>query len=200
MKFSILFLLVALFTCSLQAITVAWKTPKNWNGETSWTTGSAPSIWLYQSASADLTAKQVFDATTGGNESARLGTTTNPTLSPGGTTFMAQIKSSASPNDPWEFTSDLKVNNYVYVVFQSNREDTSKGAYIVARSEKYTGDAASKSNGFFQTEAEARNEPNIGQYVELSNLGGTWSAATPEPTTLALLMFGVAGLALRRRF
>lgn len=43
-------------------------------------------------------------------------------------------------------------------------------------------------------------KPEFGDYVDLGWIGGTWNAAlVPEPTVLALLALGVAGVALRRK-
>ena len=40
----------------------------------------------------------------------------------------------------------------------------------------------------------------MGQFIEIPWLGGNWrDAVVPEPTALALLALGVAGLALRRK-
>ena len=64
---------------------------------------------------------------------------------------------------------------------------------------QYTAGQSNKENGIYDTTVDG-GAPEIGDFVEVSWVGGTWqSALVPEPTALALLALGIAGVALRRK-
>lgn len=87
---------------------------------------------------------------------------------------------------------------YYYAVFTSKTESDN---YAVLGGKKYLpGDES--TTGVYDTDVLGPNGAPIGtNYVDIGPfLGGTWTAAkTPEPTVLALLSLGIAGVALRRK-
>ena len=116
-------------------------------------------------------------------------------------TFSATINNNETPTAP---TQESGLNGYYYLVVFDPTTLGGDAQYAVAGALQYTGEAATdKANGIYQTTVDVGSndkplEPNIGDFVDVSWIGGHW-AAVPEPTALALLALGVAGLALRRK-
>lgn len=93
----------------------------------------------------------------------------------------------------------VEKTGYYYAVFTS--KSGVHDYYAVLGGKKYLKGEES-STGVYNTEVSGPNGAPIGvDYVDIGPfLGGTWTAAkTPEPTVLALLSLGIAGIALRRK-
>lgn len=95
---------------------------------------------------------------------------------------------------------DYKSTNtgYYYAVFTSTADSNN---YAVLGGKQYL-QGQESSTGVYNTDVEGPGSaPSGGAYVDIGPfLGGTWTAAkTPEPTVLALLSLGIAGVALRRK-
>lgn len=90
-------------------------------------------------------------------------------------------------------------NGYYYlVVFDPTTTSGEDPQYAVSNAVQYAG-TVDKVNGIYNTNQNG-GEPEIGDFVDIGWMGGTWrDAVVPEPTALALLALGVAGLALRRK-
>ena len=89
-------------------------------------------------------------------------------------------------------------NGYYYAVFTSK---TDPNNYAVLGGKQYL-QGKESSTGVYNTDVLGPGSaPSGGDYVDIGPfLGGTWTAAkTPEPTVLALLSLGIAGVALRRK-
>ena len=98
----------------------------------------------------------------------------------------------------WEsIGNNLKSGTYYYFVFVADGNGSADaGMYAIAGAQYLTDKSGNISPGFFDTTADS--EPN---YIDFANL--SWIAANhksaPEPTVLALLAMGIAGVALRRK-
>ena len=97
------------------------------------------------------------------------------------------------------FESDTAENTrYYYAVFTSKSDSKN---YAVLGGKQYLPGQES-STGVYNTDVLGPGSaPSVSDYVNIGPfLGGTWTAAkTPEPTVLALLSLGIAGVALRRK-
>lgn len=85
---------------------------------------------------------------------------------------------------------------FYYAVFMNTKNSDE---YVVLGGKQY---AENGANGIYAGVVDGENVViDYGSYVDVGNfLGGTWSAAkTPEPTSIALLALGIAGVLLRRK-
>lgn len=210
MRRFLLALLMTLVVASLQAITINWQI---YASEFTWDQNltTADSVYFVYSQSGDLSADDVVGENyTGYKVSADdngAGTVTAvgsaasvtglaPTLSVFGTDAAAGSKSYASMS----LNGTGFGSGYFYlVVFNTKEGDSEYGNYAVSKAVHYTANQSNKENGIYDTTVDG-GAPEIGDFVEVSWVGGTWqSALVPEPTALALLALGIAGVALRRK-
>lgn len=87
---------------------------------------------------------------------------------------------------------------YYLVVFDTTEgKFTDSNTYAVVGGLQYV---AGGKNGIYDTLVDGK-DPTVGDYVDLNSLitSGSVIVHAPEPTVLALLALGVAGLALRRK-
>lgn len=216
MRRVLLALLMICVVASLQAITINWQI---YASEYTWDQSlTAESVHFVYSQSGDLTAEQVATGKYTGYKTTGMGTSTTVTAIDGATASTlgasASVVGTGAVESPSHWTptdQDYKSfasltldgsgfgNGYYYlVVFDPN--DATNGIYAVSKAVQYTGTPATDvANGIYDTTVDGA-APEIGDFVEIPWMGGTWTAAiTPEPTALALLALGVAGLALRRK-
>ena len=210
MRRFLLALLMTLVVASLQAITINWQI---YASEFTWDQNltTADSVYFVYSQSGDLSADDVYGGNYTGYKVAAAangaGTVTAvggaasvtglaPTLSVFGTGEAAGSKSYASMS----LNGTGFGSGYFYlVVFNTNAGDSEYGDYAVSKAVQYTAGQSNKENGIYDTTVDG-GAPEIGDFVEVSWVGGTWqSALVPEPTALALLALGIAGVALRRK-
>lgn len=98
----------------------------------------------------------------------------------------------------WANLGTLTSGNYYYLVFVANGiGDADLGTYAIAGAQYVTDKGEIKSPGFFNVEANKLPD-YVGEFADLSWIAANHKSA-PEPTVLALLALGFAGLALRRK-
>lgn len=199
-----------------QAVTVAWTVP---NSNKAWATTSDNKLsynayFVYSSSEmstteAHSTVTSAITNNTIGNGSVSYGWTMDETVtnSAGETlqtmfgTGLGPIPSTSSAGTGTSINADSAFY-YLVVVSKTNPEDyavagTASGVTIKNSEITQNED---KVGGIYMT--TAGTEPEAGAYFDIGGwLGGTWAAtgAVPEPTIMALLALGVAGVALRRK-
>ena len=191
------------------AITVGWE----WNANgTGWADSS--SYYLVYSENALTEAEAVYAASEGaykGNDGTWGGTfdSSAAQASLGTKKYSVSDQKSTTGAQPFEgdtFTSLLvqddnfpekgdysDTNGYLYLVIFDNADFTQAGQYAVASAGK-SGYVTIDSKG----QVVGPGDTNPVDFFVPNWMGGTHRAA-PEPTALALLALGIAGVALRRR-
>lgn len=182
---------------SAQAIMVAWKVP-------------AQNDWFLQPGNVDvyLVSSQSKDATwtaTEGKWSADIKKNSGWSQVPSVTSsknYGSSITGDSGKAYIWANVGNdknLSVDSYYSLVFVvKSGEDA--GNYAITQGKQYTGnfDSSGKGeNGYYVTANEGTTPPWV-DFVDADWLYANIKGA-PEPTALALLAFGLAGLALRRR-
>lgn len=175
---------------TLRAVTIQWSVP---NASYDWYTGGNVGVYFVYSTSQVSNFATISPSESLATSKADLFKTEGAyfTKSALDETTPIAIGTFAQAAFPEKLT-DSTVGYFYMVVFQT----TDANNYAVAGGLRYkTGGV----NGIYDGQID-KTRPEAGDYFDVSFIGGTWTAArTPEPTTLALLALGVAGLALRRK-
>ena len=101
------------------------------------------------------------------------------------------------PTTNQEVANTVIGSGYYYMVIVKN-DDKSQYAVAGTTTEVVFTNGQSNTTGVYASNVGFEPEPE--NYVDMGWLGGTWrDAVVPEPTVLALLAMGVAGVALRRK-
>ncbi len=189
--------LLALMTVSavaaLQAVTVSWNLP-NSDADAGWVS-EIGSIYFVYSETAVTDYASMYTNTSGATAASGYTKSTSASFD-----TAAEVGGTAAAANG--YFSDTKLDGVTtgfYYVFVVNKNDPAQWA--VAGGKSYV---AGGTNGIYKDNVaggSAGSIPEAGEYIDLEAfLGGTWAAPqAPEPTALALLALGVAGLALRRR-
>lgn len=204
------FLFLLLSTCivtALHAVTVTWTVP---NSQYTWLSRATSGDSLIDTTETGVGIYFVYTSTqlTADKVSTIAPTKagTRPTLS--GVTVadkasFANVANADGTIGARASFSSLSGSNagsgYFYmVVFSKTSKD--ENLYMVAGGKQYIGNQEG-ATGIYDSTVTGPNAPSGADYVDnIAIIGGTWTAAkTPEPTTVALLALGIAGLALRRK-
>lgn len=208
------FLFLLLSTCivtALHAVTVTWTVPNSQYEWLSRTNSGTPGTPLIDMAKVGIyfvyTSTQLTAGTVGNIAPTTAGT--RPTTWPEGVTVAdtAAFANAANATDKTigarasfsSLSGDAAGSGYFYmVVFSKTSKD--ENLYMVAGGKQYISDQEG-ATGIYDSTVTGPDAPSGADYVDnIAIIGGTWTAAkTPEPTTVALLALGIAGLALRRK-
>lgn len=192
-----------LLTASLSAVNIKWQFPSGFGHD--WMTDAiTDGSFAFVYSQTEVVAKEISN---GVNNSAY----TTPS-----DTWKTFATAAANGTGDYTFTTDQKWTSsgataefdlsstaagyYYLVVFKTSGTEGSLTVddYAVIGGVKYqTGGGA----GIYDDTVDGTT-PEFGNFVDLSTLTGLYGGmivSTPEPTVLALLALGVAGLALRRK-
>lgn len=199
MKRFLMMLLTVGVVASLQAITLNWQiyaSEFSWDGDAS--------VYFVYSQSNEWTSEQIgtgqydgYKLTSAGSQSVGSPTVSTPNL--------ASVKAlGLGASEGTKAVASMQGTGfgagYFYmVVFNNNTNSAEVGQYAVSKAVQYLPDQSNVANGIYDITVDT-DFPEMGAYIEIPWLGGTWqSALVPEPTALALLALGIAGVALRRK-
>ncbi|MDO5462448.1 MAG: PEP-CTERM sorting domain-containing protein [bacterium] len=196
-----------------QAVTVAWTVPNSDYNVESWAYTADESgnltlgfnIYFVYSAealgeTAEAAAKAAYDKVVAETKTNVYdGYVMDPTTEGLSDGRVAAYANGLPPN-PDTQTNLVDGSGYYYMVVVNNKDGKS-GEYAVAgtNSEVTVKTGSDAVDGVYVSNVAGSIQ--VEDYFDFDGwLGGTWTnAMTPEPTVLALLAFGVAGVALRRK-
>lgn len=191
MKLLFTTILAAVMVASVQAFSVKWNLQNSDYNHLNWTrktNDASPTIQVLVFFAADNL--NVADAAAYAKKNGTIANYDDETYATEGA--KAQV-----------WTSNLNAENsggyYYMVVFEANNREN--GAYAVAKTAYIANSASDSAKAAGIYKVEAGSVPDVGSYVDLNWMAdSSWKAPlAPEPTTMALLALGVAGLALRRK-
>lgn len=197
-----------------QAVTVAWTVPNSDYNFGNWATDTDGNLNInvyFVYSATKLTVEGAHDLATStavGNGTVAYGVSTvvdNVETGNGNSTLQAFYGSGLNPQPTGTLGNSVTSDGdcYYYMVVVSTVEDATKGQYAVAGTGPVTitnNVVSDDSAGIYANPAgtipsEAEYYVSPGEWM-----GGTLkNALVPEPTVLALLALGVAGVALRRK-
>lgn len=188
---------------ALHAVTIAWTVP---NSQYEWLARSGSEVPVVDTSKVGVyfvyTASKVDDISTIAPKPAGSKPTTVASATMSDTArFSLEALANGTIGAEAEFLdlSGKNATGYFYMVVFSKESTTENNLYMVAGGSQYF-KGSEATTGIYDSSVTGVEPPSADDYAEISIIGGTWTAAkTPEPTALALLALGMAGVALRRK-